>query len=571
MDVLYLESCLVSAGNMAGINDNDDIFTREEAWAARHTPVMKPLNWQHNDKDIVGVMYSIQARDLDGNVLDFESETPPDCDFDLYTEAVVWRLIHPERAQEVESRAKSRDLFVSMEAWFDDYGYGMCDAAGKLDNIVSRDKSTAFLEDHLKINRGSGSYEGKRIGRVLRSITFGGCGLVDRPANKRSFITDIKTEQDFDSVSAFESNEEQLSRLIDLLASKLETKEEILMNAQANQSGDKPLTKAEIAELLDERERLQAQAAEQEALVARAGDAEEKAGNLEQEVSTLTQTIETKDAELNSLNEELVALNEALDELVTENAEAGATSSTPSEISAIDSASGGDGAYSAKIAWIKNSVAELRVRAARADELESELAQAELEVREHQVRAMFSEILPEDHVDALVEQAKSVAADEFGDWLAQRELLVLDVVQAKEKDGDKKLPPFMKKDKEGKEEKDAKASDKFRALLETRLSAEGEDLINHPGGADLSSGLSSTSLKSVLLRHKVAGSAAGDDLTEELDNVEPEGNDVNLAGASQAGDEEGDDVRAAFSALAAVVTGTDEEEEKPQSEGSDVQ
>jgi len=571
MDVLYIESCLVSAGNMAGINDNDDIFTREEAWAARHTPVMKPLNWQHTDKDIVGVMYSVQARDLAGNVLDFDSDTPPDCDFDLYTEAVVWRLIHSDRAQEIESRAKSRDLFVSMEAWFDDYGYGMCDDGGKLSEVVARDKSTAFLEDHLRVNRGSGSYEGKRIGRVLSKITFGGCGLVDRPANKRSFITDVKNEQDFDPVTIAESDEEQLSKLIDLLASKLETKEEILMNAQANQDGSKPLTKAEIAELLDERERLQAQAAEQEALVARANAAEEKAAELEQEVSTLNQTIEAKDAELSNLNSEFEALNEALDELVTENAEAGATSSTPSEISAIDSASDGEGAFRAKIAWIGNSVAELRTKAARADELEAELVLAAQVVREQQVRALFDGILPEDHVEALVDKAKSKSDEDFEDWMAEKELLAIDLVQAA---GEK--PDFMKKGKDkegknGKEEKDAKASDRFRALLESRLNSEGsEGLINHPGGEDVSSGLSSTSLKSVLLRHKVAGSAAGDDLSDELDNAQPEGDDVNLAGASQAGDEEVDDVRAAFASLASIVTDT-EEEEKPQSDSSDVQ
>src|SRR5689334_5727353 len=117
MDLLYLESCLVSAGTRAGVNDNDDIFTREEAWAARHTPVLKPFNWQHHDKDIVGVIYTVQARDLNGNVLDISSENVPETDFDLWTEAVIFRLIHPDRANEIETRSKANDLFVSMEAW----------------------------------------------------------------------------------------------------------------------------------------------------------------------------------------------------------------------------------------------------------------------------------------------------------------------------------------------------------------------------------------------------------------------------------------------------------------------
>jgi hypothetical protein len=529
---------------------------------------MKPLNWQHQDKDIVGVMYSIQARDLDGNVLDMDNDTHPDCDFDLYSEAVVWRLIHAERATEIESRAKSRDLFVSMEAWFDDYGYGMCDSDGSLDEIVTRDKSTAFLEDHLRVNKGSGSYEGKRIGRVLRSITFGGCGLVDRPANKRSFITDVKSEQDFSPITIAEDNEEQLNKLIELLASKLETnkKEEILMNAQAN-SGDQALTKAEIADLLDEREKLQAQAAEQAAVAARVTAAEEEVAKLEQEVSTLSETIETKDAELTTLNDQFDALDTALNELVAENVEAGATSSTPSEISSIDSASDGTSAFNAKIAWIGNSVAELRVKAARADELEAQLAVAAEAAREAQVRALFAGVLPEDHVEALVTKAKSYDDADFEDWMAEKELLAIDLVAVA---GEK--PDFLKKgkDKDKKEDKkEADASDRFRSLLESRTAEGSEGLINHPGGADVSSGLSSTSLKSVLLRHKVAGSAAGDDLTDELENAQLEGDDVNLAGASQAGGEEVDEVRAAFASLASIVTDT--EEDKTQSESSEVQ
>lgn len=555
MDVLYLESCLVSAGNMAGINENDDIFTRDEAWVARHSPVMKPLNWQHTDKDIVGVMYSIQARDLDGNILDFEADTPPECDFDLYTEAVVWRLIHADRAKEIELRAKASDLFVSMEAWFDDYSYGMCDLKGALSEVVGRDKSTAFLDDYLRVNRGSGSYEGKRIGRVLRSITFGGCGFVNYPANKRSFITDVRAGSE-EPVIVAASEEEQLSKLIELLSNKLNSsKEEVLMNAQANQTGQ-PVTKADVIEVLNERERLQAQAAERIALQARADAAEQKVGKLEQDVSSLNQTLEAKNAEVQTLNREFKSLETALNEFVKVQVEAGATSSTPAEISAIDAAKNGEAAFKAKLAWIGNSMAQLRVRAARADELESELVLAAEIVREQQVRALFSEVLPEDHVTALVEKAKSLEDEAFEDWMAEKELLLIDLATQKtegqEEKKEKKMPFPPKKGEKGKPvEEEACASSQFRTLLESRNVTEA-DLINHPGGADVSSGLSSSKLKSVLLRHKVAGSAAGDDLAKELENAKPEGDNVNLAGTSQAGEEgEGENP---FAALAAIVT-----------------
>src|SRR5690606_32975140 len=42
---------------------------------------------------------------------------------------------------------------------------------------------------HLRAYGGNGVYEGYRLGRLLRNITFSGKGLVDVPANKRSHIT----------------------------------------------------------------------------------------------------------------------------------------------------------------------------------------------------------------------------------------------------------------------------------------------------------------------------------------------------------------------------------------------
>jgi hypothetical protein len=157
MDLLYVRSCLVSAGNSIGVNQNDDIFTRESAWAARHTPVMKPMNWQHQDTDILGVMYSVEARDTEGNILDISDDTVPDIDFDLWTEAAVFSLIYPHRADEIEARAAKGELFVSMEAWFDNYDYGIYDGSGKLTHTIARNKDTNFLDKHLRANQGTGS------------------------------------------------------------------------------------------------------------------------------------------------------------------------------------------------------------------------------------------------------------------------------------------------------------------------------------------------------------------------------------------------------------------------------
>ena len=241
MDLLYVRSCLVSAGSSVGVNDNDDIFTREEVWAARHTPVLKPFNWQHEDKDIVGVMYTVQARDLNGEVLDINDETVPDCDFDLYVEAAIFRLIHEDRAAEIEARSRANNLFVSMEAWFDDYSYGLFNAEDQsLARTVARNEKTSFLDKCLRANSGAGVYrdpennQDMRIGRVLRSITFGGCGFVDRPANKRSVI---EATEPMNSFAEQDSEIERLLKMVLDSQGEVVTEEVTLMNSQANSQG----------------------------------------------------------------------------------------------------------------------------------------------------------------------------------------------------------------------------------------------------------------------------------------------------------------------------------------------
>jgi hypothetical protein len=39
-------------------NRNDDIFDKEEVWAARQTPVFKPTNLEHDEKQMVGNIVS---------------------------------------------------------------------------------------------------------------------------------------------------------------------------------------------------------------------------------------------------------------------------------------------------------------------------------------------------------------------------------------------------------------------------------------------------------------------------------------------------------------------------------
>lgn len=578
MDLLYLQSCLVSAGIRAGVNENDDIFTREECWAARHTPVLKPFNWQHQDKDIIGVIYTVQARDLSGNVLDINTETVPSEDFDLWTEAVIFRLIHADRAREVEARAKANDLFVSMEAWFDDYSYGLYSNNG-LAKVVARNENTSFLDKHLRASGGVGKYrdpesgQEMRIGRVLRSITFGGCGLVDHPANKRSVITSVDVMPNLNEQDEIEFFLQQV------LESEGSPSQELVMNTQANVKTDDVETV--ITNVLDKRDQATAKAAAEQALQARASTAEATSKELEVKNAELSQALEAKNAEVKSLNDQTAAYNDAVKKLIEEHVTAGATNSVPSEIASIDAAKTGAEAFNAKIAWIKNSLASLRTRAARAVELETKLAEAEQVVREQDVRSLLGDVMSEEAVETFVAHAATLTAEVYSHWRDEKELMVIEIVKAakkaadeesdpneKEPDADEDDMPFKKKSKK----KDAKASNPFKALLEkyhsesqadpdTSKVTNGDPLINFPAGPGINSGVNPGQLKTP--RHKIAGGTAGNDPSKLLDSAKAK-NGVSLAGASQAGgDGEGMDP---FRVLAALVTDSKQENDDTKTE-----
>jgi hypothetical protein len=523
----------VTAGKAAGINANDDIFTKEETWAARNTPILKPMNWQHQDNDIIGVIYNVEARDLEGNILDLDSDEPPCDEFDIFIDAAVYKYIHAEKAQEIEQRTRASNLFVSMEAWFDDYEYGLCNEE-QLYKVISRNEHTSHLDKLLRANKGQGKFYDEHaktnanIGRVLKSFTFGACGFVDDPANKRSEIVYVDHVPQAIGVQTTgfiqTANPELYGEVIwqepytVTSTGNIYPKEEELMSSHASKEAD---VKAAVKEVLTEQEKQRAQAAAKEALEGRATAAETKQAELETELKEVKAEKTEAEAKLEKFEGMVKAWQDQLDKLI---ANAGAQS-TPPEISVIDASTDGDSAFKAKIAWVEKSMAALKAQADKVEDLESDLQEAAASVRESQVRHTLAELLPEDTVDALVARAKQLSDEDYEVWFAEKKLLAGDMAE-KEK---------TMKGKEGKEEKKEEAKGNiFEELLDKRTSearSEGGNptLINEPGGEDMSSGVNPGSLRSP--RHKIAGSTAGNDPADQLENVQVE-DGVNLAGAS---------------------------------------
>jgi len=185
-DLFYLEAVLVSTG----WNKNDDVFMSEETWAARNTPEDKQFNFMHDENDIIGHITGSYVVDKDGNRI-ISDEMPPE--FDIITEAVLYNSWTGEenrnRMDQIIAEIEEGKWFVSMECLFAGFDYALIGEDGN-SKLLARDEDSSFLTKHLRAYGGTGEYEGYKIGRSLRDISFSGKGLVSRPANPRSVILD---------------------------------------------------------------------------------------------------------------------------------------------------------------------------------------------------------------------------------------------------------------------------------------------------------------------------------------------------------------------------------------------
>jgi len=204
-DLFYINSVLVSVG----WNHNDDVFTPRDTWLARATPVDKPFNYMHNEKDIIGHMTASIAVDKNGDIIDddISLEDIPD-QFDIVVASVLYKEWTDEKLQSrmdgIVEDIPNGNWFVSMECLFPSFDYALITPQGE-HKVVARNEESAFLTKHLRIYGGSGEWNGNKLGRMLRGFSFCGKGLVDNPANERSVI--LSSAENFDTnVHNFNSN-----------------------------------------------------------------------------------------------------------------------------------------------------------------------------------------------------------------------------------------------------------------------------------------------------------------------------------------------------------------------------
>lgn len=244
-DLFYLESVLVSTG----WNKNDDVFLPENTWSARNTPEDKQFNLMHDENDIIGHITGSYVLDHNGKVIALDAEEMPS-HFDIITQAVIYNSwTNPEnreRMQKIIAEIEEGDnWYVSMECIFSGFDYALLDDSGN-GKVLARNEESAFLTKHLVAYGGNGKYEGYKIGRALREITFSGKGLVSKPANPRSIILSSKATATFkNNISNFSIGDDSMST--EALEKQLnDLKSELALAKQENNA-----IKAQIEEAKD--------------------------------------------------------------------------------------------------------------------------------------------------------------------------------------------------------------------------------------------------------------------------------------------------------------------------------
>lgn len=204
-DLAYGSCIYVSEGE----NANGAYFLRDELIKARKSPILKPVDIEHNSDIIIGVMYDSALATQSGTIIQDDEITMDektskfsliksdgsfiDEKLDIITNFVLYKYMFPEVVNEITAHQfneKNSKYFVSMEVFYNEFGY-----------IFNRDEASLIkigntLEGKELYNRyekyvNKMAPDGRHVSKVYFNFTFGGVGIVEQPANKRSFLLDL--------------------------------------------------------------------------------------------------------------------------------------------------------------------------------------------------------------------------------------------------------------------------------------------------------------------------------------------------------------------------------------------
>ena len=416
-DLYRIEAVLVSTN----WNGNDDVFLPEPTWAARNTPVDKQFTFMHDENDIIGHILASRVVDPEGNAISSDTDTAPE-NFDIITESVLYNSwVEPAnqyRMASIISEIKEGKWFVSMECSFAGFDYSVISPKGE-NYVIARDEESAFLTKHLRSYGGSGEYDGFRVGRALKEISFSGKGLVSNPANPRSIILNSKSV-------AFSVDSTNLIGDISMSDSK------ILEDRINELKSDLATANDSIAKFRSEAEKVPTLTTQVETLEASIVEKDEAIAGLEQQVSEAAEAATKLTETLEETKTAMAADKEKIDEMEKEKEEmkkkekarfrkaalieAGMDAAQADEnLASFDALD--DDAFAAVVALYADKQA---VATETTEETEEEVAEAEVETTEE----VFEDLKSEDPslVVAEKDEAQEVmsARAELSDWISGR-------------------------------------------------------------------------------------------------------------------------------------------------------
>ena len=306
IDLYYLKSILVSTG----WNKNDDVFDPSELWSAKDTPEDKPFNYMHDEKDIIGHITGNIAVSFDGQEIDPEAEEVPS-EFNILTTSVIYTewsdIAQRERMQKIVSEIGDGKWFVSMECLFPNFDYALASNDGSI-KVIPRNEASAFLTKHLRSYGGSGRYQNYRVGRLLRTLSFSGKGLVSKPANPRSVIlegNEFFDESKAETLTVSSIKENVMSDNYEKQVAELQ--KELSEAKAANEALKDKVVAEQHAEFSEKIQNLDATIAEQAAKLA---EQEEANKTLAESLKSQEEALAAKDEEFNNQEKELATMKQ---------------------------------------------------------------------------------------------------------------------------------------------------------------------------------------------------------------------------------------------------------------------
>ena len=198
-DLAYGEAIIVTSGD----NLNGFYFTNEFILNTFRTFTFKPVNIEHMQQFIVGVIYDSavfrqsSSRDKGkGKMITDPSTVKADEHIEIKVRFALFQLIFPGTIGEIIGGAQAVDqkpstIKVSMELFPAEYGFILNQDES---TFKPKTKSNAFLDQFVGRN-----FKGNRISRMYIKGTFVGMGIVEHPADLDAEVLEVSSDEAADT------------------------------------------------------------------------------------------------------------------------------------------------------------------------------------------------------------------------------------------------------------------------------------------------------------------------------------------------------------------------------------